>query len=157
MRMSNTPNIWTNHKLWALAIAETVVWAGLYYLFPAALLEWNSSFGWSIEKLSIGFSVALICSAISGIIAGRLIDQDKSRILMPLSTLFGAGLLCLMPQVTHIWHFYLLWGAIGIALAGCLYEPCFSFLTRTYQEHARNPIIIAVSYTQLTLPTRDLV
>ena len=134
MRMSNTPNIWTNHKLWALAIAETVVWAGLYYLFPAALLEWNSSFGWSIEKLSIGFSVALICSAISGIIAARLIDQDKSRILMPLSTLFGAGLLCLMPQVTQIWHFYLLWGAIGIALAGCLYEPCFSFLTKTYQE-----------------------
>ena len=142
MRMSNTPNIWTNHKLWALAIAETGVWAGLYYLFPAALLEWNSNFGWSIETLSIGFSIALICSAISGIIAGRLIDQNKSRMLMPLSTLFGAGLLCLMPQVTQIWHFYLLWGAIGIALAGCLYEPCFSFLTKTYQEHARNPIIM---------------
>ena len=140
--MIDDRKIWTNSNLWALAVGETVAWAGLYYIFPAALLRWDTTFEWGIEKLSVGFSIALICSALSGIFAGRLIDRGHSRKLMPISVLLGGILLCLVPHVTQIWHFYVGWGAIGITLSGCLYEPCFSFLTKNYQDKARKPIIM---------------
>lgn len=133
---------WRNNKLWSLAVAETLSWACLFYVFPALLLRWKESFGWSISQLSIGFTLALIASAITGIIAGRVIDSGHSRKLMTFSVVIGAILLSLLPTVTAIWQFYLIWLLIGCTLAGCLYDPCFSYLTRTFQGNAKNGIIM---------------
>ena len=133
---------WRNNKLWSLAVAETLSWACLFYVFPALLLRWKESFGWSISQLSIGFTLALIASAITGIIAGRIIDSGHSRKLMTSSVVIGAILLSLLPTVTAIWQFYLIWLLIGCTLAGCLYDPCFSYLTRTFQGNAKNGIIM---------------
>ena len=34
------------HKIvWPMAVAETIVWAGLYYAFPALLVEWEAEDG----------------------------------------------------------------------------------------------------------------
>jgi MFS family permease len=137
----NTPP-WRNNKLWSLAVAETLSWACLFYVFPALLLRWKESFGWSISQLSIGFTLALIASALTGMIAGRIIDSGHSRKLMPFSAVIGAILLSLLPAVVAIWQFYLIWFLIGCTFAGCLYQPCFSYLTRTFQEDAKNSIIM---------------
>ena len=137
----NTPP-WRNNKLWSLAVAETLSWACLFYVFPALLLRWKESFGWSISQLSIGFTLALIASALTGMIAGRIIDSGHSRKLMPFSAVIGAILLSLLPAVVAIWQFYLIWFLIGCTLAGCLYQPCFSYLTRTFKEDAKNSIIM---------------
>ena len=151
---------WRNNKLWSLAVAETLSWACLFYVFPALLLRWKESFGWSISQLSIGFTLALIASAITGIIAGRIIDSGHSRKLMTSSVVIGAILLSLLPTVTAIWQFYLIWLLIGCTLAGCLYDPCFSYLTRTFQGNAKNGIIMitliagfasTISYPMCTL------
>jgi len=133
---------WRNNKLWSLAVAETLSWACLFYVFPALLLRWKESLGWSISQLSIGFTLALITSAITGMFAGRIIDSGHSRKLMTFSVVIGAFLLALLPTVTVIWQFYLIWLLIGCTLAGCLYEPCFSYLTRTFQGDAKNSIIM---------------
>ena len=133
---------WRNNKLWSLAVAETLSWACLFYVFPALLLRWKESLGWSISQLSIGFTLALITSAITGMFAGRIIDSGHSRKLMTFSVVIGAFLLALLPTVTAIWQFYLIWLLIGCTLAGCLYEPCFSYLTRTFQGDAKNSIIM---------------
>ena len=141
MLHKNTPP-WRNNKLWSLAVAETLSWACLFYVFPALLLRWKESFGWSISQLSIGFTLALIASALTGMIAGRIIDSGHSRKFMPFSVVIGAILLSLLPAVVAIWQFYLIWFLIGCTLAGCLYQPCFSYLTRTFQEDAKNSIIM---------------
>jgi len=133
---------WRNQKLWSLAIAETLSWAGLFYIFPALLLKWHKWFQWSIAELSIGFTLALIASAITGMIAGRIIDSGNSQRLMTLSVIIGALLLSLLPMVTVLWQFYLVWLLIGCCLAGCLYDPCFSYITRTFQSDAKNSIIM---------------
>ena len=133
---------WRNRKLWSLASAETLSWAGLFYIFPALLIKWNEWFLWSIGELSIGFTLALIASAITGIIAGRIIDNGNSQKLMTFSVIIGALLLSLLPMVTMLWQFYLVWLLIGCCLAGCLYDPCFSYITRTFQEDAKNSIIM---------------
>ena len=52
----------------------------------------------------------------------------------------GAVLLLVLTQVTQLWQCYAVWTAIGLVMAGCLYEPCFALLTRTMGLRARRAI-----------------
>ena len=134
--------MWKNPKVWSLAIAETITWAGIFYLFPAMLMRWEAYFGWSRVELTFGFTGALIISAATGIFAGRLIDRGHGRILMTASAFAGGFLIAMLPLVQQLWQFYLIWLLIGITMAGCLYEPCFAFLTHVYHPKSKRPIII---------------
>ncbi|MBI15340.1 MAG: hypothetical protein CL782_03685 [Chloroflexi bacterium] len=134
--------IWSDHKMWGLSIAETLTWAGLFYIFPASILKWTENFNWSISEISIGFSIALIASGTGGLISGRLIDKGLARALMPSSIVLGSLLISLIPSITHLWQFYLIWFLIGFCLSGCLYQACFSYITSRYKENAKNPIVM---------------
>ena len=94
--------MWTNPKVWSLAVAETITWAGIFYLFPAMLIRWETHFGWSRLDLVIGFTAALVMSAASGIFAGRLIDQGHGRILITGSAVAGAVLIALLPFIAAL-------------------------------------------------------
>ena len=141
-QLTNNSGVWKNPKIWSLAIGQVLVWAGLFYLFPALLTHWEAHFGWSRDLLTFGFSGALITAAVAGLAAGRIIDRGHGRILMAGSALAGGALLAGLPQVSAIWQFYLIWLALGVAMAGCLYEPCFAYLTRLYQAQAKRPIVM---------------
>ncbi len=52
--------------VWPFAVAETVVWAIMYYLFPAMLPEWERGLGWSKTGLSGAFTLSLVVSAVLG-------------------------------------------------------------------------------------------
>ena len=72
-----------NMPVWviaSLAIAETLVWAGYYYSFPAMLLFWESDLGWSRTELTFAFTASLIVSAILAPVSGRLIDRGRGPI-----------------------------------------------------------------------------
>ena len=43
-----------------LALGETIVWAGLYYLFPALLPRWEEMEGWPKTTLTAAFAGAVI-------------------------------------------------------------------------------------------------
>ena len=141
-QFTEQPPVWSNRRIWALAVGQTLSWAGLFYIFPALLTRWESDFGWGREILTFAFSGALIVAAVAGVLAGRIIDQGKSRLLLSGSAVFGAVLLASLPQVSSLLQFYLIWLGIGVAMAGCLYEPCFAYLTRRYQEEAKRPIVM---------------
>ncbi len=131
------------HKLvWPLAIAETILWATLYYSFPALLVQWEQEFGWSKTGLTGAFTLAVMTSALMAPVAGRLIDRGLGTKVFCGSAVLGAGLLALLTQVTQLWQFYIVWFCIGVTLAGCLYEPCFAILTRTLGDRARRGITI---------------
>lgn len=125
---------------WPLAFAQTIAWAGMYYVFPAMLTTWEADFGWSKTVLSLGFSLALIASAICAPLAGRLIDRGLGRFVMTFSAIAGALLLALLTIVTVPWQFMMLWTVIGVCMAGCLYEACFALLTRAMTTNARAAI-----------------
>jgi len=125
-----------------LAVGQTLAWAGLFYIFPALLVRWEGAFDWNRENLTFAFSGALMVAAIAGVLAGRIIDRGKSRLLLSGSAVLGAALLASLPQVTTPTQFCLVWLGLGMAMAGCLYEPCFAYLTRRYQEQAKQPIVM---------------
>lgn len=130
----------SGRHLVALAVAETLVWAGLYYAFPALLVHWETDLGWSKTELAGAFTVALIVSAITAPFAGRLIDRGHGRLVLVGGTLLGGVLMICLSFVEQSVTFYVVWAMIGLSVAGCLYEPCFAYVTRLLGEEARKVI-----------------
>ncbi len=126
--------------LWALAIGETLVWAGLFYIFAALLLSWEQSLGWPKTDLTIAFTLAVLTAAVASPIAGRIIDAGHGRWLLGLGAFGGAlGLVALSLIETRA-AFIGVWMLIGLSFSACLYEPCFAFVTRVAGGQARRVI-----------------
>ena len=116
--------------VWPLAIAQIFMWAAMYYLFPALLLEWERELGWSKTELSGAFTMALVVSAALAPVVGRIIDRGFGSRIFIGSAVLGSLLLVLLSMVTKLWQFYTVWILIGMAMSGGLYEACFAILTR---------------------------
>lgn len=144
-----------------IAIAETVIWGALFYVFPILLLRWEGDFGWSREEIAPAFTLALVVAALASPLAGRLIDRGLSRLMFPGAALLGAAALAWLSTVETKAAFYAAWAVIGLACAACLYEPCFAFLTRRKGVEARGAIttvtLAAGFASTLCFPVADAV
>ena len=125
-----------------LALGQTLVWAGLYYVFPALLIRWEQSLGWSRADLTAAITLAVFLSALASPLAGRLIDAGRGPLMMAVATALGGLCLAGLSMVSQLWQFYLVWALIGVLLAGCLYEPCFALITRARGADAKQGIIL---------------
>jgi len=124
-----------------LAIAQTLIWACIYYSFPALLLHWEASLGWSRADLTGAVTLAIFMSAFCSPLYGRLIDSGMGATMMTSASALGG--LCMMglALVTELWQFYTLWAVLGVCMAGSLYEPCFALITRARGAEAKRSII----------------
>ena len=142
-----------------IAIAETLIWAALFYTFPILLLHWEGEFGWAREEVALAFTLALTVSAFASPFAGRLIDRGLSRVMFPAAALFGAAMLVFLSMAETKAAFFTAWALIGLAASACLYEPCFAFLTRVKGEGARGAIttttLVAGFASTLCFPLAD--
>ena len=128
--------------VWPLAIAQVIMWAGMYYMFPALLLEWERDLGWSKTELSGAFTLALVMSAVLAPGVGRIIDRGFGRRIFTGSAILGSLFLALLSMVTKLWQFYAVWIVIGMAMSGGLYEACFAILTRVMGTKAKQAITL---------------
>ncbi len=128
--------------VWPLAIAETIVWAAMFYSFPALILVWERDLGWSKTELSGALTLSLVAAAVLAPVVGRLIDHGFGRFVYTGCALAGAVFLALLSAVTELWQFYLLWLGLGIAMSGALYEACFAVLTRAMGTRAKRAITL---------------
>lgn len=128
--------------VWCLALGQVVVWAAMYYSFPAMLLVWEGELGWSKAELSGAFSLSLVVSGALAPLSGRLIDRGKGKWVLVGGTTLGALSLIGLSMVTQVWHFYFFWGLLGISMAGCLYEPCFAVITRVLTSNSQRAITL---------------
>jgi MFS family permease len=127
-------------RITLLATGETLVWASIYYAFPALLPHWERSLGWSKATLTGAFTVALLISAVCAPLVGRLIDRGHGAAVLSGSALAGGLLMGALTQVEQIWQFYLLWSAMGVVMSGALYEACFAHLTHVFGAQAKRSI-----------------
>ena len=143
-----------------MAVGQGLVWAGMFYSFPALLPHWERGLGWSKASLSGAFTLALLLSALAAPAAGRLIDRGHGPHLLGASALLGALLLLALSQAGAVWHFYLVWMGLGVLMAGALYEPCFAHLTHALGAEARGAIttvtLIAGFAGTVSFPTSHL-
>ena len=124
-----------------LAIAQTLIWACIFYSFPALLLHWEASLGWSRADLTGAITLAIFMSAFCSPLYGRLIDAGKGALMMTSASALGGLCMAGLALVTEIWQFYTLWAMLGVCMAGSLYEPCFALITRARGADAKRAII----------------
>jgi hypothetical protein len=79
------------HKIvWPMAVAQTIVWAGLYYAFPALLVQWEADPGWTKAELTGAFTICVLLSAALAPFSGRLIDRGLGPAMFAGSAAIGA-------------------------------------------------------------------
>ena len=125
-----------------LASGETLVWAGVYYVFPALLVRWEAGFDWTRTEITFALMLATIASALASPFSGRLIDYGKGPVLMATTTVIAGFCVGLLSQVNTLGTFYALWIIIGIMMSGCLYEPCFALITLARGGRAKSAITV---------------
>ena len=123
-----------------LAIAQTVIWASIFYIFPALLLTWERETDWTKTELTGAFTLSLLLAAITSPLAGRLIDRGFGRELMLGGTLLAIACLTALSQVQILWQFYAVWLVLGLSMSASLYEPCFANLIRHLTDKAKPTI-----------------
>ncbi|MGV8988801.1 MAG: MFS transporter [Cypionkella sp.] len=126
--------------VWLLALGQMLIYAGVFYAFPALLPDLEAATGWSKGDLAMGPTLSFLVMAGLTPLTGRLIDRGHGlAMLVGLPVLAAAGVTTLTLVQTQ-WQWWAVWAVIGIAQAGCLYESVFSVLTRRLGIHARTGI-----------------
>lgn len=123
-----------------LAVMQTLIWAILFYSFPALVLFWQAEFGWSLSQTMGAFTSALLISALASPLSGFLIDKGVGRFLLAGACLLGGLLLIALSMAQDLIVFYAIWSLMGLIFAAGLYDPCFSIVTRAKREKARKSI-----------------
>ena len=125
---------------WLLGGGETIVWAGIFYVFAALLLTWERELGWPKADLTLGLTVAILAAAAASPIAGRVIDAGHGRLALGGGAFFGALGLVALAYTTSTESYLAAWAFVGFAQGFALYEPCFSVVTRAKGADARPAI-----------------
>ena len=127
-----------------LAIAETIGWASLFYIYGALLVWIEEDTGWDRTSLALGLTLALLVSALTVSFAGRLVDRGLGAELLTGGAALGGLALLALSQVNTLAGWYIIWAIIGLAMSASFYDMCFAFLTRRLGKQAR-PAIIRVT------------
>lgn len=123
-----------------LGIAQTLAWASSYYLPAMLATSMARDLGISTPMVFLGFSLALVVSALLGPLAGQLIDRYGGRpVLAANSLVFAAGLGGLALAQGPV-GMMIAWAVLGIAMAAGLYEAAFAALVHLYGKDARGAI-----------------
>jgi MFS family permease len=131
-------------------------WRAIPVLGPTQILAWGALFyppvlvmpliaaerDWSLAFCMGGFSLGLLMAGLLAPTVGGLIDRYGGHWVMAAGALVGAlGLLALALTTNRV-NFLAAWMAIGVAMAGSLYDPAFATLGRIFGAEARRPITI---------------
>lgn len=124
-----------------LGLGQMLSWGSAFYL-PAILAgAMGESLGIAPSRIFAAFSVALLMMALTGPVAGRLIDRWGGRpLLMATNVLFALSLL-LLSQVQTQGQLFAVWWLLGLAMGAGLYEAAFATSVRLYGKAARGSIV----------------
>jgi len=128
--------------LLALAGAQVVSWGILYYGFAVFLKPMGSDLGWSRAAMTGAFSLALACSGVAGLFVGRWVDRHGPRLLMTAGSCVAALLLLALSVVRSLPLFYLIWAALGVAMAATFYEPAFAAIATWFLRYRARALTI---------------
>jgi MFS family permease len=126
--------------VWLLAAGQTLIYAGVYYAFPALLPDLQAATGWTVAELALGPTLAFLVMAVLTPFTGAWVDRGWGGEMLtyaPVVAALGVAGLGFAPNPLA---WLLIWAVIGVSQACCLYETCFAFLTRRLGDQARGGI-----------------
>ncbi len=131
--------------VWLLAFGLLLIYAGVFYAFPALLPDLLAGTGWSKADLALGPTLSYLVMAVLTPLTGRVVDRGHGgTMIVVMPVLAGLGVAALAFVQTRL-EWWAVWAVLGVAQSGCLYESVFALLARRMGEHAR------VAITRITL------
>ncbi len=85
----------------ALGVGQTVYWASFYYIFPAALLQFEKTFQWPRAELTLALPFSLLVCAFLSPLTGRTIDKGYGERVLSSAGVLGGIALSPCPLVNH--------------------------------------------------------
>jgi MFS family permease len=116
----------------ALCATEIVSYGVLYYAFPVLAGDITASTGWPRTAVTAAFSVGNLTGAVTGILAGRLIDRHGPRPVMTAGSVLATLAVTAIALAPGYGWFVAAWMVAGVAMAGVFYPPAFAALTGWY-------------------------
>jgi MFS family permease len=90
--------------------------------------------GWSRGDMTGAFSLGLLLAGMAAIPIGRWLDVHGPRLLMTIGSISGALLVAAWSGVATLTQLYVVWAAMGLAMAATLYDPAFATATRWFER-----------------------
>ena len=75
--------------VWALAVAQTLGYACLFYVFAALILFWQADLGWGKSAFATGPLLAILISAALAPVVGRVVDRGRGPEAMTAGSVVG--------------------------------------------------------------------
>ena len=133
------------HVLAALAFTQVTTWGVLYYSFSVFIDPMSRELGWSRSELTGAFSLALLSSALFGLVVGRWVDRYGPRLLMTTGSIVAAVAMAAWSRIDGLFWFYVLAIGLGAAMACTLYEPAFAAVA-TWFRRGRNRALTILTF-----------
>jgi MFS family permease len=124
-----------------LSLSQLITWGSVFYTFALLLEPVERELGLTRAQSSLAFSLALLAEGLLAYPVGRWIDAGHERAVMTGGSVLVAACLAAHSLVDSIAGFYLVWAALGAALAATLYNPVFAVVTRRFPLDFRRAII----------------
>ena len=145
-----------SQAVWALAFGLLVIYAGLYYAYPALLPDLLEVTGWSKATLALGPTLSALVMAALTPLTGRVVDRGRAGVMVVGFPILAAVGVASLGLVREPWQWWTVWAVLGVAQAGCLYETVFAVLTRNLGPAARAGItritLVAALSGTMTFP-----
>ncbi len=104
------------------------------FTFGVFLTPLSREFQWSRGEISVAFSLAMLMLGLCSPGVGRLVDRfGARRIILPATLLFSASLMALA-LVQKLWHFYLIYVAMGLVGGGTAPVPYSTVVSRWFDR-----------------------
>lgn len=127
---------------------------GLRHTFGIFFIPILAEFQFDRATLSLAFSINLLAYGMSQPLAGRLSDRFGAKFVILGSVLVSATSMFLLHFASTLWHFYLLYGLMGVGNSGTAFVTHVGFISRWFPERKATALAIAntgASLGQLTL------
>lgn len=124
----------------ALGITQITAWGSIYYSFALLMEPLQTALGASKSAVVGAFSLSLLASGLLAPVVGRLIDRSGGRWVMAGGSVIGGAALCALAFVSTLTQLYVVWVALGVAMAATLYDPAFAVLTQAFRTNYRRAI-----------------
>ncbi|MCH2078234.1 MAG: MFS transporter [Rhodobacteraceae bacterium] len=126
----------------AITFSQLVISAGLYYVFPALVLFWQTDFGWTLTQIMGAFSLALIMQGLTAKSIGRLLDRGFDAWAIAAGGVVAALGLLAVTLVEGLAFFYVCWAVLRFAMGLTLYDAVFALIIRARGDKAMAPIAV---------------
>lgn len=127
-----------------LGVTQTIGYGCLYCAFAVLLHSIAADLHTGPAAVTGAFTVAVLAWAAMAIPVGRLLDRHGGRALMTTGSAAGAMLLVCWANVHTLWQLYLVFTALGAAMAMALYDTAIAVIVSWFPPEIRARAVLTV-------------